>query len=137
MMAIWLVIGSLYGALGVGLGAFGAHALRERLTLERRETYETAVCYQLWHVPALLATAWAAAQLPGSALGERGRLALQPGCAAVFGQLVPAAVERAAALGRGDPAGWSGADRRLALPGRRSIDRALTGASQVILKPIT
>jgi uncharacterized membrane protein YgdD (TMEM256/DUF423 family) len=51
----FLVLGALLGLLGVGLGAFGAHALRARLGPERLATFETGVRYQLWHALALFA----------------------------------------------------------------------------------
>jgi uncharacterized membrane protein YgdD (TMEM256/DUF423 family) len=51
-----LVIAALLGALTVGLGAFGAHALKAILIANGRlETYELAVRYQFYHVLALLA----------------------------------------------------------------------------------
>jgi len=50
----FLVIAALFGATGVMLGAFGAHALRDTLTPERLVTYQTAVTYQMWHALALL-----------------------------------------------------------------------------------
>lgn len=50
----FLVIAALLGATGVMLGAFGAHGLRDLLTPERMETYQTAVTYQMWHALALL-----------------------------------------------------------------------------------
>lgn len=46
------------GALGftaVALGAFGAHALKARLSPELLEVYKTGVFYQLVHAVALLA----------------------------------------------------------------------------------
>jgi uncharacterized membrane protein YgdD (TMEM256/DUF423 family) len=47
-----------FGAIGVSLGAFGAHALRTTLTeLSTRDRWETAVFYQLTHSVALLASA--------------------------------------------------------------------------------
>ena len=46
------------GALGVILGAFGAHALRSHLEPRDLETFDTAVRYQMYHVFALLAAAW-------------------------------------------------------------------------------
>jgi uncharacterized membrane protein YgdD (TMEM256/DUF423 family) len=49
-----LVIGAVSGLLGVGAGAFGAHALRSRLSAERLAWFETAVRYQLWHALAVL-----------------------------------------------------------------------------------
>lgn len=46
--------GALYGATGVLLGAFGAHALRSELSPRLLETWQTAVSYQLLHALALL-----------------------------------------------------------------------------------
>ena len=44
------------GALGVGIGAFGAHGLRKMLEETGRfDTFETAVRYQFYHTLALLA----------------------------------------------------------------------------------
>ena len=51
-----LQLGALLGALGVGIGAFGAHGLRKMLEASGRfETFETAVRYQFYHALALLA----------------------------------------------------------------------------------
>lgn len=58
MGQVWLVIASLSGAVGVMLGAFGAHALRGKLEPPARETFETAVRYQMYHVAALVAVAF-------------------------------------------------------------------------------
>jgi len=57
----WLRIGALLGALGVTLGAFGAHGLKERLSPYSFDIYQTAVTYQMYHVPALLAVGLLAA----------------------------------------------------------------------------
>lgn len=46
--------------LGVGLGAFGAHGLRARLTPDAMHIYQTAVLYHLIHALGLFAVAWAA-----------------------------------------------------------------------------
>ena len=51
-MASWRLFagtGGLFGALGVGAGAFGAHALRGVVTPASLETWKTAVLYQLLH----------------------------------------------------------------------------------------
>lgn len=51
-----LAVASLVGASGVGLGAFGAHALRSRLLAsDTLSTWETAVHYHLLHAVAMLA----------------------------------------------------------------------------------
>ena len=44
--------------LGVALGAFGAHGLRETLSPEAKQTYQTAVLYHVVHALALLAVGW-------------------------------------------------------------------------------
>jgi len=54
MHSLWLPLSALYGFLGVALGAFGAHALRQRLEPDMLRVWETAVNYQFWHALALL-----------------------------------------------------------------------------------
>lgn len=55
MNKFFLQSGAILGALGVMLGAFGAHALKETLQASGRfETYETAVRYQFYHALALV-----------------------------------------------------------------------------------
>ncbi len=50
-----LLIGGVLAGLGVGLGAFGAHALKALLTQNGRvETFELANRYQFYHAIALL-----------------------------------------------------------------------------------
>jgi len=50
-----LLAGAILGLLGVGLGAFGAHALKNLLTQNGRlETFELAVRYQFYHCLAIL-----------------------------------------------------------------------------------
>jgi len=49
-----LLLGSFYGLLGVVLGAFGAHALRERLSESLLRAWQTGVEYQFYHAFALL-----------------------------------------------------------------------------------
>ncbi len=50
----WMACGAAIAALGVGLGAIGAHALKEKLSAEQLVTYETGVRYQLFHALALI-----------------------------------------------------------------------------------
>ncbi|CAL2086244.1 conserved membrane hypothetical protein [Tenacibaculum dicentrarchi] len=49
-----LTIASILGVLGVILGAFGAHALKSKLSSEALQSFETAVRYQFLHVLVLL-----------------------------------------------------------------------------------
>ncbi len=68
------VLGALLAFLAVGAGAFGAHALRGRLTPDLLDVFETAARYQMYHALALLAVAWAADRWPGGATTAAGWL---------------------------------------------------------------
>jgi uncharacterized membrane protein YgdD (TMEM256/DUF423 family) len=54
-MKFFLTTGFLLAAFAVVLGAFGAHGLKPKLSIEQLQTYETAVKYQFYHVFALIA----------------------------------------------------------------------------------
>jgi uncharacterized membrane protein YgdD (TMEM256/DUF423 family) len=58
-------IGSASAFLAVAAGAFGAHALRGRLTPEYLAIFETAARYQMYHALGLIAVAWALSRWPG------------------------------------------------------------------------
>lgn len=62
-----ILLAGLFGALGVALGAFGAHALSGLFSAEpaRRATYDTAVLYHLVHAAALLGAASLQQASPG------------------------------------------------------------------------
>jgi uncharacterized membrane protein YgdD (TMEM256/DUF423 family) len=67
----WIAIAALLAAVGVGLGAFGAHGLKERLLeTDQLENWHTAVRYQMWHALALLA--WVALRDRRSLSGATG-----------------------------------------------------------------
>ena len=53
----WIRIAGCLGFLAVALGAFGAHALRARLTPDLLAVWQTGVLYHLLHAVALLALA--------------------------------------------------------------------------------
>ncbi len=62
----FLVLGAIYGASGVLLGALAAHALPDRLPAERLASFETGVRYQVIHALFLLVLALAVRQgVPG------------------------------------------------------------------------
>ena len=55
MNSVWLIIGAISGLITVGIGAFGAHGLKE--ILENNQTtnvYNKAVLYQMFHSIAIL-----------------------------------------------------------------------------------
>jgi len=58
-----IAAGALLLALGVGLGAFGAHALRSLVDASSLAVWHTAVLYQLLHGLGLLLTAALGSQL--------------------------------------------------------------------------
>lgn len=53
MSKLWLSLSALFGLSGVVLGAFGAHALKARLSLESLAIWKTGVEYQFYHAFAL------------------------------------------------------------------------------------
>lgn len=84
----WLVVGAALGALGVVLGAFGAHALRNTLSLEFLSTYETAVRYLQLHALALLATGILIGQLEAARWVVWAAWGFAVGCLLFSGSLV-------------------------------------------------
>ena len=63
-------LAALLGALAVILGAFGAHALKSRLTPYELGIFETAVRYHFYHVFALFSVDVLASLARGRGLGE-------------------------------------------------------------------
>jgi uncharacterized membrane protein YgdD (TMEM256/DUF423 family) len=61
---ILVALGALSGFLAVALGAFGAHALRDRLTPELLAVFDTGARYQLVHAVVVVALGFAEARLP-------------------------------------------------------------------------
>ena len=74
MARLFFAIGSLFGFLGVALGAFGAHALKARLDADLLATFEVGVRYQMYHALALFAVGWAHTKWPGAVLTASGWL---------------------------------------------------------------
>lgn len=65
-MRLFFTLGCVLAALGVGLGAFAAHGLRNTLDAADLATFETGVRYQMYHAFALLAVAWAVERWGGA-----------------------------------------------------------------------
>ena len=68
MERIFFTLASLLSALAVALGAFGAHALRDRLEPGLLANFQTGVTYQFYHALALFAVVLALSRWPASTL---------------------------------------------------------------------
>lgn len=89
---LWWASGALLGGLAVAMGAFGAHALRPRLSAEALAWWETGARYLGLHALALLALgAWVRG-------GGASRLAFGAGLAWAAGAIVFAGSLAALAL---------------------------------------
>lgn len=66
MFKLFASVGSINALIAVMLGAFGAHALKSRLTSEMMEIFQTAVQYHFYHALGLLAVGIIAVHLPES-----------------------------------------------------------------------
>ena len=65
---VWSGVAAIFGATGVALGAFGAHALRDRLDESSMQAFEIGVRYQMIHALALLGCALLATRFDASSL---------------------------------------------------------------------
>jgi uncharacterized membrane protein YgdD (TMEM256/DUF423 family) len=113
MEKTWFIIGAALAFLGVAAGAFGAHGLREHLTADALNTYETASRYHLIHALALLAVAFAASRWGGGLTTAAGWL-LVAGIVLFSGSLYLLAISGVRWLGAVAPfggvaflAGWA------------------------------
>ncbi|HLP90785.1 MAG TPA: DUF423 domain-containing protein [Nostocaceae cyanobacterium] len=70
MAKLFLTVGAILGGLSVAAGAFGAHALKEKLTERALEIFDTGVRYQMYHALALILVALLLSRLesPSTAL---------------------------------------------------------------------
>jgi uncharacterized membrane protein YgdD (TMEM256/DUF423 family) len=100
---VCVLLAALLLALAVAAGAFGAHALRSRLSSDALAIYQTAVQYHFWHALGLLAIgvlwtvqpdrallAWSAALLvAGIAIFSGSLYALALTGVRIFGAITP------------------------------------------------
>lgn len=64
MHRIWIGIAAINGLIAVAAGAFGAHALKDKLEPNMLTTFETGARYQMYHALALIAVAWVMSTQP-------------------------------------------------------------------------
>ena len=74
MVVGWFATGALLCGLGVVLGAFGAHGLRDRLATDMLTVFETGVRYHLIHGIGLIVVAWATSRWPNQWVESAGWL---------------------------------------------------------------
>jgi uncharacterized membrane protein YgdD (TMEM256/DUF423 family) len=100
----FFIMGTVLAALGVAAGAFGAHALRGRLTPDLLNAFETGVRYHLIHALGLLSVAWATTRWPGYVVNAAGWLFLL-GTVLFSGSLYALSLSGVRALGAITPVG--------------------------------
>ncbi len=103
-MTCWLRCGAAAMLLSVAAGAFGAHALKARLSPEMLAIWETGARYLAYHGLALLAVAWLADRHPAGAVTAAGWLFLA-GCVVFCGSLFVLALSGVRWLGAITPLG--------------------------------
>lgn len=70
----FLIVGALSAFCGVALGAFAAHALKQKLSPEMFSVFEVGVRYHMYHALALFAVAWASVNFPSANIAPAGWL---------------------------------------------------------------
>jgi len=106
---LFLVLCGVNGFLGVALGAFGAHGLRNTLGqvpdgARRLEVWETAARYQVYHALALGLVAYLCSRSPGTLANLAGYL-FQAGIVLFSGSLYALALSGVRVLGAVTPFG--------------------------------
>jgi len=111
---IAILVGSAAMFVAVALGAFGAHALRARLTPDMTAVWQTAVQYHAWHALAILAVGMLLLQWPGQRAVEIAGWLFVAGIVLFSGSLYAMALTGVRGLGAVTPfggvaflAGWA------------------------------
>ena len=131
----WIAVGAILGAIGVALGAYGAHGLDKQLAAwgyagddlaKRLANHETAVRYQMWHALAIVLVGIGAHD-SANALVAGVRLGLARRHADLLRHALRLGAHRPQlALARRDGADrWTVADRRLGAAGDRRLAKLL------------
>lgn len=102
---LFLAAGGLAALAAVALGAFGAHALRSRLSPEMLAVWHTGVEYHVYHALGLLAVGLVAQHLPESGLLKWSGWLMLAGILLFSGSLYALALSGARALGAIAPLG--------------------------------
>ncbi len=102
----WTVVGAVFMALAVAMGAFGAHALKERLDEYSQGVYEKAVFYHFIHgIGILLVSLLARTGVLSASGAERVGWLLALGIVLFSGSLYALAISGVRILGAVTPFG--------------------------------
>lgn len=74
MGRLFIVTGAVFGFLAVAGGAFGSHALKNRLSSDMLQVFEVGVRYQMYHALALVLTGFILTRFQSPALNWAGGL---------------------------------------------------------------
>jgi uncharacterized membrane protein YgdD (TMEM256/DUF423 family) len=106
-MRMWIVLGAASAFLSVAAGAFGAHALKARLSPELLTIFETGARYHMYHSLGLIAVGLVAQGRPSPLLTGAG-WAMVAGLLLFSGSLYALALSGVRALGAITPLGGLG-----------------------------
>jgi uncharacterized membrane protein YgdD (TMEM256/DUF423 family) len=104
-MRLWVALGALNAFLAVAAGAFGAHALKARLSVDLQAIFETGARYHMYHALGLVAVGLLAAVRPNAGLLSASGWCLQVGILLFSGSLYALALSGVRALGAVTPLG--------------------------------
>lgn len=104
-MRLWIFLGAVNGFLAVAAGAFGAHALKARLSVDLQAIFETGARYHMYHALALLAVGVLTHLKPTSGAASAAGWAFQVGILLFSGSLYVLALTGIRGLGAVTPLG--------------------------------
>lgn len=104
-MKLFIILGAINAFLSVGLGAFGAHALKGKLDQYYIDIWNTGCQYQMYHALGLLVVGLLAAKLPQSALVTTSGWLMLAGIILFSGSLFVLALTQISVLGAITPLG--------------------------------
>ncbi len=107
MGQIFITISAVLGFLGVALGAFGAHGLKSKLSVDMMAVFETGARYHLIHAVALFGIGILARQMDVTAIKVAG-ISMIFGILVFSGSLYALAISGIRVLGAITPIGGLG-----------------------------
>ena len=102
---LWMCLGAVNALISVAAGAFGAHALKDKVTPRHLEVFETAARYQMYHALALIAVAWLASRAQSHSYVTAGGWCFLAGTVLFSGSLYAIVLTGHNGFGRSTPIG--------------------------------